>query len=180
MASMCAIKPPIFPIINQPKTFSAMYRSVKLKISSPVAWVGRGLHIRISTSAWYITQMQAKHRPAMTVDSSTYIAKHWLLLIRSTNSHSVLQPMPSILIETVEFESCSFFYSLQVIITNHAWNCLFYARYEIFGNRMNFVAMSNMTVHLTDFKLVWECFQFITYTFRKRDRSVFAINILCM
>jgi hypothetical protein len=54
-----------------------MYRSVRLKISSSVVWVGKGLHTNISSSTWllyiYLTSARKRERPTMLVDSSACI-----------------------------------------------------------------------------------------------------------
>jgi hypothetical protein len=59
--------------------------------------------------------------------------------------------MSSILLETVKFK-VELFNNLQVIITEHTQNYIFYyARHdEIFSNHVHFTIMSNMIAHLYD------------------------------
>jgi hypothetical protein len=57
--------------------------------------------------------------------------------------------MSLILLEISEFKSGTSF-DVQVIITKHTGNYIFYSKYEeIFGNRMDFTAMGNKLTHFS-------------------------------
>lgn len=117
MALTRLINPRVFPIIDftlsgqtstkslQLSPLSVMYESISLKIFFPVLGISKCFHIHICSSTWLLCMYLTKTEiPAMSVASSRCTAKPYLFWILLINSHSLLQLIPSSLLETVEFE----------------------------------------------------------------------------
>jgi hypothetical protein len=112
----------------------------------------------------YLTYISKRERPGTSFDSLACIAIPCLTNPPNYLSFDITTHVlhPSLKYRIWKYNAL---YNLQVIITKHAWNNVFYARYdENFGNWRCPTLMSNMIVHtfwfspiMTDVRLVLEC-----------------------